>query len=90
MEEKRMADTYEIVSSIHINGKEIVFGIDDNKDYPYFVSSGKDTFLGKAYDEAYIFNNYIEALESYTQKLSEEITVVKTADKLCGITDLLS
>jgi len=36
-EEKRMISSYEVMQSIHIGKKEVVFGIDEKKEYPYLV-----------------------------------------------------
>ncbi len=90
MEEKRFADTFEIVSAFYINGKEIVFGIDEKKDYPYLVADSHDFLTGKLYDESYNYDNYLEALESFTTRLNSELDIAKTIQKESGITDVLS
>ena len=36
-EEKRMISSYEVIQSIHIGKKEVVFGIDEKEEYPFLV-----------------------------------------------------
>ena len=37
-EEKRMLGNYEVVNSIYIGDKEVVFGVDKSDKYPFLVS----------------------------------------------------
>ena len=37
-EEKRMAENYEIISAFRIGDKEVVFGLDERSDKPYFCA----------------------------------------------------
>lgn len=36
-EEKRMISSYEVMQSIHIGKKEVVFGVDLKEEYPFLV-----------------------------------------------------
>ncbi|MGC4019983.1 MAG: hypothetical protein QM793_12660 [Muricomes sp.] len=37
-QEKRMAQSYEITQAISIGDKEVVFGVDERKEMPYFCA----------------------------------------------------
>ena len=44
-EEKRMISSYEVTQSIHIGRKEVVFGVDEKAEYPFWSATAPTTIL---------------------------------------------
>lgn len=86
-----MADSYEVVSAFYINGKEIVFGIDDNKDFSYLVSDCSfNEVFGRYYSNAISYNSYLEALSEFTTRVSTEVEKAVSIAHELGIADTLT
>lgn len=78
-DEKRMAGCYEILHSLHIGDKEVVFG--ENKTEPseakYMCAYCKTNDLFRGYEECLGSDDYLEIMELYTERLMGQIKVVK-------------
>jgi len=78
-DEKRMAGCYEIIHSLHIGDREVVFG--ENKTKPseakYMCAYCKTNDLFRGYDECRAGDDYLEIMELYTERLMEQIEAVK-------------
>ena len=71
MSEKRMADTYEIESSFYVNGKEIVFGVDEKSELKYMVGFCRTNsiFGFEHYHDCIGTNSYAEAMQEYADRI---------------------
>lgn len=78
--EKRMMDTYVIEQSMHIGHKEVVFGVDKTKEYPFMVCyCSYDNPLSVPWpSEAVGTTDYLEAMEIFTDRVKEQIKHTRT------------
>lgn len=78
-DDKRMAGCYEIIHSLHIGDKEVVFG--ENKTEPseakYMCAYCKTNDLFRGYEECLAGDDYLEIMELYTERLMGQIEAVK-------------
>ena len=78
-EEKRMAGCWEVLHSLHIGDKEVVFG--ENKTNPsearYMCAYGQANDLFRGYDECMASDDYLEIMELYTERITGQIEAVK-------------
>ena len=70
-EEKRMLGNYEVVNSIYIGDKEVVFGVDKSDKYPLLVSyCDCHNPLGVPWaTESVGCDDYLEAMELFIQRV---------------------
>ena len=77
---KRMANTYEIVHAIHIGDMEIVFG--ENLKEPnglfYFVGNYTANELFGSYDNNKIGDNFLEMIQEFIGRVQKQIEFVKS------------
>ena len=71
-EEKRMAGNYEIMSSIHIGEKEIVFGVDETNPQPYFCAYFREVFMYGQYEDCMAGDDYVEMVELFAGRIQEQ------------------
>lgn len=78
-DEKRMVGTYEVMHSIHIGRKEVVFGIDGKDAYPFLVCDCTyDNPLSAAWvSDAVGSDDYLEAMQIFTDRVQEQIRIVR-------------
>ena len=83
MAEKRMADNYEIINSIHIGDKEIVVGADmNNPDGLYYlVADCERNDIFERYTNALVSSDYLEIAAIYSERLKEQIAKMQDAHK---------
>ena len=62
-EEKRMVEGYEITQGIRIGDKEVVFGVNEKAEMPYFCSFYSSNTLLESYDDSMIGDDYVEMME---------------------------
>lgn len=70
-EEKRMADNYEITRAIRIGGKEVVFGVDESNEYPYFCAIYSANELFYQYNECMV-GEYAEIMKLFGQRIQAQ------------------
>lgn len=70
--DKRMAHNYEITQSIHIGEKEIVLGMDEGSEHPYFCAYYEYNELFGQYVDCMVGNDYAEMLGIYAQRIKTE------------------
>lgn len=75
--EKRMAGNYEIIHSIHIGDKEVVFGIDMKAKQPYLCSFYTSNEIMASYTESMIGDDYIEMMELFLERVKGQCELVK-------------
>lgn len=74
-EEKRMIGSYEVVQSIHIGKKEVVFGVDRNEEYPFLVCyCTYDNPMSMAWvEDAVSSDNYLEAMQEFLDRVQRQV-----------------
>ena len=79
-EEKRMLGNYEVVNSIYIGDKEVVFGVDKSDKYPFLVSyCDCHNPLGVPWaTESVGCDDYLEAMELFIQRVHSQIEQTKS------------
>lgn len=74
-DEKRMIETYEVKTAIHIGGREIIFAEDLKSDEPYMVCNCTwDNPLGiEVYQDIGVSDSYVEVMAEFTSRLNEQV-----------------
>lgn len=80
-DEKRMAENYEITHSFHIGDREVVFGVDEKSEQPYFCALyQKETvlcYIRERYEDCVVMSDYIEIMELFAQRIQEQCAKVR-------------
>lgn len=80
-QEKRMAENYEITQAIRIGDKEVVFGVDEKSEKPYFCAFYEKQFLfgyiKERYEDCVTSNDYVEIVELFAQRVQEQCEKVR-------------
>lgn len=78
-DEKRMMDTYEIEQSIFIGDKEVLFGVDKAKEYPFMVCycDYNNPLSAPWPTEAIGTDDYLEAMQIFTDRVKSQIDRTK-------------
>lgn len=73
--EKRMLGNYEVVNSIYIGDKEVVFGVDKSDKYPFLVSycDYHNPFGVPWATESVGCDDYLEAMGIFIQRIQSQI-----------------
>lgn len=71
-DEKRMARDYEITQSIRIGEKEIVLGVAENSEHPYFCAYYESNDLLGRYYDCLMSADYAEIIGVYAQRIQEQ------------------
>ena len=76
---KRMAGCWEILHSLHIGDKEVVFGENktDSSEARYMCAYCQANDLFRGYDECMASDDYLEIMELYTERITGQIEAVK-------------
>lgn len=79
--EKRMAENYEITQGIRIGDKEVVFGVDEAAEKPYFCAFYEKQFLfgyiKERYEDCIISDDYVESVELFAQRVKDQCEKVR-------------
>jgi len=77
--EKRMVDTYEIMQSIELGDKEILFGVDLKNKLPYMVCNCTydNPFNAQTPFDAIGGNDYLEMIGEYLTRATNQLDAVK-------------
>lgn len=79
--EKRMAENYEIIQGIRIGDKEVVFGVDEKAENPYFCAFYEKQylfgFIKERYEDCITSDNYVEAVELFAQRVKDQCEKVR-------------
>ncbi len=69
-EEKRMIGSYEVTQSIHIGRKEVVFGVDGKREYPFLVCycTYDNPLSAEWVTDAVGSDDYLEAMQIFTRQ----------------------
>ena len=79
-EEKRMLGNYEVVNSIYIGDKEVVFGVDKSDKYPFLVSyCDCHNPLGVPWaTESVGCDDYLEAMELFCDRVQAQVVLTRS------------
>lgn len=90
--EKRMADSCEIESAFYMNGKEIVFGVDEKAELQYMVGfCSRDPVFGiEHYHNCIATNNYAEAMQEFGQRIKDEAEKAMALQQERGVFETLT
>lgn len=76
-EEKRMVEGYEITQGIRIGDKEVVFGVNEKAEMPYFCSFYSSNTLLESYDDSMIGDDYVEMMEMFADRVKAQCVKVR-------------
>lgn len=76
-EEKRMVEGYEITQGIRIGDKEVVFGVNEKADMPYFCSFYSSNSILESYEDSMIGDDYVEILELFADRIKAQCSKVR-------------
>lgn len=76
-EEKRMVENYEITQGIYMGGKEVVMGVDESNDMPYFCAFHTQNELFSSYSDCMIGDDYVEMVELFAERVMEQCKKVR-------------
>ncbi len=73
--EKRMIESYEVITAIHIGGREIIFAEDQRAEMPFMVCdcTWDNPLSMDVYSDALIGDNYVEIMTEFTSRLREQV-----------------
>lgn len=74
--EKRMAGDYTIIHSLHIGAREVVVGV--NADREYLCGYCTENEIFSSYTENVTSSDYLEIMEIFTQRISGQIEAAKS------------
>ncbi len=75
--ERRTVNDYEITQGIRIGKKEVVFGIDEKSEMPYFCGFYTSNELFESYQDCVIGNDYVEIVDLFAQRVKEQCVKVR-------------
>ena len=77
--DKRVVGCYEIIHSLHIGDKEVVFGenLTDPNEARYMCAYCTANDIMRGYDECMGSDDYLEIMELYTERITGQIEAVK-------------
>lgn len=75
--EKRKAGNYEITQGIWIGGQEVVFGVDETNDMPYFCAFYTSNDLIASYYDGMVGDDYVEMVELFIERVKEQCIKVR-------------
>ena len=70
--EKRMAGSYEITHAVRIGGREVVLGVDNASDEPYFCAFYQTHSILGEYSECMVGDSYAEMMELFGRRIQEQ------------------
>ena len=79
--EKRMAENYEITHSLRIGDREVVLGVDEKSEQPYFCAFyRKQTvlcYIKEWYEECVVDSDYVRIMEVFAERVQEQCAKVR-------------
>lgn len=76
-EEKRMVEGYGITQGIRIGDKEVVFGVNEKAEMPYFCSFYSSNAILESYDDSMIGDDYVEMMEMFADRVKAQCLKVR-------------
>lgn len=75
--EKRMVEGYEITQGIRIGDKEVVFGVNEKANMPYFCSFYSSNRILESYNDSMIGDDYVELIELFADRVKAQCIKVR-------------
>lgn len=72
-----MAGNYEVTQGIHIGDKEVVFGVDEKAELPYFCAFYEENGIFESYQEGMAGDDYVEMAELFADRVKEQCGKVR-------------
>lgn len=72
MSEKRMVENYEITHGVPIGDKEVVFGVDEKNEMPYFCAFYTGNEIFGSYTDCMVADDYVEIVEMFAERIKEQ------------------
>lgn len=76
-EKKRMVETYEITQAIRIGDREILFGVDEKQELPYFCGFYRINAHVGEYSECMAGDDYVEMMELFADRIKTQCEKVR-------------
>lgn len=76
-EEQRIVEGYEIVQAIRIGDKEVVFGVNEKAEMPYFCSFYTSNTIFESYEESMVSDDYVELMELFADRVKAQCVKVR-------------
>ena len=76
-EEKRIVEGYEIVQAVRIGDNEVVFGVNEKAEMPYFCSFYTSNTIFESYEESMISDDYVELMELFADRVKAQCVKVR-------------
>lgn len=78
-DEKRMANDYEITQAVHIEDKEVVFGVDDKNEFDlkYLCAYYESNDLLGQYFDCLVSTDYVEIMKLFAERISKQCDLVR-------------
>ncbi len=76
-EKKRKINNYEITQSIQIGDKEVLFGVDEKDNLPYFCGFYRSNGIVGEYSECVAGDDYVEMTELFAERIKLQCEKVR-------------
>ena len=76
-EQKRMVEGYEITQAIRIGDREVLFGVDEKQELPYFCGFYRSNELVGEYSECMAGDDYVEMVELFADRVKAQCEKVR-------------
>lgn len=77
--DKRMAGSYEIIYSLYVGDREIVFGINEQSETPYMCASCSENGLLRIYENIMVGDDYVEIIALYAERIGLQCETLRQA-----------
>ncbi len=75
--EKRMAGNYKITQGIPIGDKEVVLGMDEKAEMPYFCAFYTSNELFSSYTDCMVADDYVEIVEMFAERVKAQCEKIR-------------
>ncbi len=75
--QRRMAENYEITQAVQIGDKEVVFGVDEKAEMPYFCGFFSANEIFGAYTDCMVGGDYVEMVELFSERIRKQCGKVR-------------
>jgi len=86
-DEKRMIESYEVKTALHIGGKQIILAEDKQAEQPFMIAdcTWDNPFSVDVYSNVGISGDYLEVLAEYANRVSEQVKLIEAERAERGI-----
>ncbi len=83
---KRMVENYEIIQGIRIGDREVVFGVDERAEMPYFCAFCSLDGIFETYHECMVSEDYVEMTELFADRVKAQCVKVHEQQSKVAVT----